>query len=53
MLGKALVVFEKIKHLPPQLMLKQEKYFMKLVSHRTTPEDTIISLAPCGDWRPL
>jgi hypothetical protein len=33
---------------PRQLMLKSEKYFMKLVSHRRAPEGTIISLAPCG-----
>jgi hypothetical protein len=29
-----------------QLMLKSEKYFMKLVRHRRAAEDTIISLAP-------
>jgi hypothetical protein len=40
-----------LKHPPQRLMLKSEKYFMKLVSHRRAPEDTIISLAPCGVLR--
>jgi hypothetical protein len=40
-----------LKHPPQQLMLKSEKYFMKLVRHRRAPEDAIISLAPCGVLR--
>jgi|RhiMetdeSRZDD1v2_1073273.scaffolds.fasta_scaffold335437_4 hypothetical protein len=38
-----------LKHLPQQLMLKSEKYFMKLVRHRRAPEDTIIIF--WGRWR--
>jgi hypothetical protein len=40
-----------LKHSPQSLMPKSEKYFMKLVRHHRAPEDTIISLAPCGVLR--
>ncbi len=33
-----------LEHPPQQLVLKSGKYFMKQVSHRREPEDTIIFL---------